>query len=302
MGKLQVLLTIGLGLLWVATGGCGQSAPQGGSGGKNLSGMIVLDPAELPVLGGYEPPLGPQIPGLDNNRVKVPYPKGWRVGPQMNKVVVWFKESLKYDYPQILVTAEDFEQVLNVTESTISKFVHIITHRLRAKNPQIQVRPVRVGNRYGALYARRGMVRREFLQTELECQIIETVVDGRKYSFELRTYPGHAEKYAPYLYSVFAGTKFLTAAAGEETSGEKPPAEQPPPKPEPPTEKPKTKPSPTQSPAQPAPAEKPSPKETAPPEAKQPPKPKPSEQQPPAKSQPPQKPKKKTPFDFDIIE
>ncbi|HPP52849.1 MAG TPA: hypothetical protein PK777_07865 [Thermoguttaceae bacterium] len=235
------------------------------------------------------------------------FPKGWLTPPRMGQVLVWFKESKKYDYPQILVTAEDFEEVMNVTASTAAEFVRALSTRLRKKIPDLQVAPIRVGDRYGALYRRVGRVKSDFIETEIERLVIETVVEGRKYTFELRTYPGHTEKYAPYLYTVFSGTKFLKPGApSAEKPPEKPttetPPEQPPAKPETHPEKPKTEPAPAEPPAKPAepPPEKPKPKETSKPEPKQPPQTKPPEEKP--KSEPAEKPKKKKKGEFEIIE
>jgi len=296
------------GLLW-CVGGCGDSDQNratgtGGGGAKALT----IDPGELPVLGGYVPPLDSQVLGLDENRLKVPYPKGWVPGPRMGKAIVWFKESKQHDYPQILVSAEDFDAVMNVTASTVSEFVRVLSSQLRKKNPDLQAASIRLGDRYGALYRRLGRVKSEFSETEVERLVLETVVEGRKYAFELRTYPGHAEKYAPYLYAVFSGTKFLKSggpAEGKplEKANLETPSEKPTPKSETQPESPKTQPTPEKPPSKPEPApEKPKSEEKPQPQPKPTPETKPPEEKPQPKSEPAEKPKKKKKLDFDIVE
>ncbi len=304
---------------WV--GGCGDSGQNGSSTTKPDGKLVTVTRGELSEvkLGPYFPSDDPQIPGLDDNRVKVAGPKGWQVGsnPGKAKLLVWFKQSAQYDYPQILVTAEDFEQIMNVSKETVSKFAHLLASSLRKKNLDVEVVPIRVGDRYGAMYRRLGRAKRDFTEIDLESLIVETVVDGRKYAFELRTYPGHVEKYLHELYAVFLMAKFLKGGEPSEqpppeTPRQEPPPEQPPAKPETPSEKPKTQPGPSEPPAKPAPPEKttkpepppekPQPKQPSPPEPKQPPETKPPEGKPQPKPEPPEKPKKKKPIDFEIVE
>ncbi|MCS7305296.1 MAG: hypothetical protein NZ602_09350, partial [Thermoguttaceae bacterium] len=203
--------------------------------------------------------------------------------------------------PQILVTAEDFEQLINVTSATVSQFARLLASNLRKRNPDIEVVPIRVGDRYGALYRRLGRAKRDFTEIDLESLIIETVVDGRKYAFELRTYPGHVEKYMNDLYAVFLMAKFLKSTTpSQQQPSEKP---VPPTPPETPQPEPSAKPSPPETPSTPEPPpEKPKPKETPTPAPKQPPQTKPAEEKPRPKSEPAEKPKKKKPIDFEIIE
>ncbi len=304
------LATVGMVLLGVWAAGCGGP---GGSASSGSSQPLVVGGGELPSLGGYIPPLDPEVPGLDENRLKVPFPKGWTSPPRTGQVLVWFKESKQHDYPQILVTVEEFESVMNVDASTVSEFVQALSAHLHKKNPNVKipVSAICVGDRYGALYRRLARTKSQFTETELERLVIETVVDGRKYAFELRSYPGHAEKYAPYLYAVFSGTKFLKTSAGQAAapSQEKPtppetPSEEPTTKPEPSPEKGKPEPGPKEPPTKPEPPpEKPKAEAKPTPEVKEPPATKPAEEKPEPKSEPAEKPKKKKKsFDFDIVE
>ena len=304
-----ILLTLLVGLFGWGLGGCGESDRTGPPSGSKAARLVTITRGELSKveLGPYFPSDDPQIPGLDENRLKVAGPKDWQVGPRTGKAMVWFKQSLQYDYPQILVTAEDFEQIMNVTDDTASKFAQLLASNLRKRIPDVEVVPIRVGDRYGAMYRRMGRVKREFTEIDLESLIIETVVDGRKYAFELRTYPGQVEKYVHDLYAVFLMAKFLKAPGPSEQKPPEQPSPEAPTKPETPPETPKTEPVPEKPPSTPEPSpEKPKSEEKPTPEPKPTPQAKPPEEKPSPKPKPPEKPaekpKKKKPLDFDIIE
>lgn len=264
--------------------GCGEGGSSGGSSGPK---GLAVDVATLPALGPYVPGLDKEIPGLDEDRLKVAPPKGWVIPPRKGQVVVWFKESAANDYPQIAVTAEDFDAVMNVTRETAAEFAKALSAEFRRKDPDTKTRatPIHIGDFHGASYRRYARVTSDFRVVELERLVVETVVEGRKYAFEVRAYPGEVQKYADALYAVARGAKFLKRGAGEAPK----PAEKPEEKPEAkPAEKPDVKP---EEKPEAKPAEKPDVK----PEEK--PQPKPEEKPKPAEKP---KPKKKKSGEFEI--
>ena len=304
-----VLFPMVVGLFGWWLGGCGQPARTGSSASKKDGRLVTITRGELSKieLGPYFPSDDPQVAGLDGNRLKVAGPKGWQVGPRTGKALVWFKQSIQHDYPQILVTAEDFEQIMDVAGGTASKFAQVLASNLRKKIPDVEVVPIRVGDRYGAMYRRKGRVKRDLTEIELESLILETVVAGRKYAFELRTYPGQVEKYVYDLYAVFLMAKFLKATGPSEQKPPEQPSPEAPTKPETPPETPKTEPVPEQPPSKPEPSpERPKSEEKPTSEPKRTPQAKPPEEKPSPKSKPgekpAEKPKTKKPLDFDIIE
>ena len=208
-------LMVPLGLL----PGCGdaqQAAPQSSSTG------VVVDTKDLPDLG---PGIGP----LDEGRIEVAPPQGWYVPSRSSKFVIRFQADQASTYPTIIVTAEDFEQVLEVSEKNVGDFVKALKKAGAAK----QVAPIKIGSFAGATYRRKGKAKYDFKTITVDRLFVDTVIDGRKYSVELRTRTGSAEQYAPYLYAVATGIKLL------EAPGQEGPGETPKPKPE---EKPEAKP------------------------------------------------------------
>ena len=186
-------LMVPLGLL----SGCGdaqQAAPQSRSTG------VVVDTKDLPDLG---PGIGP----LDEGRIEVAPPQDWYVPSRSSKFVIRFQADQTSTYPTIIVTAEDFEQVLDVSKKNVGDFVKALKKAGTAKN----VAPIEIGSFAGATYRRKDKAKYDFKMISVDRLFVETVVAGRKYSFELRAREGSAEKYAPDLYAVARGIKVLEA-------------------------------------------------------------------------------------------
>lgn len=268
----------------VLLAGCGPAAEGPGASSSSSASGLTVAVNTLPKLGPYVPALDKEIPGLDDNRLKVAPPKGWEVPSRTEQAIIWFKGSPKDDYPQIKVTAGDFETVLNVTQDTADQFAKAIAAELqKSGGAKKTVTPIHIGDFHGASYRGFGKIKTQFKDVDVERLIVETVVDGRKYAFELRSYEGDMEKYSPQLYAVVHGAKFRRGGSGETASTEKP-AAKPETKPE---EKPETKPEEKPKPET-KPEEKPETKPELKPETKPEEKPKPVEK-PVAKPVPPKK-------------
>ncbi len=217
--------------------GCGS----GDSGSESSDPAVVsIDVDALPALDGYIPALGDEIPGLDGDRIKVAPPKDWHVPLKSGSVVVWFKKTQKDNYPQIAVRASDFESVLDVNEENLGAFADAIRESLRKKGSKSakKVKPIRIGEFLGATYSQKVPVKSEFKEIILDRVIVETVVDGRKYLFELRAREGEARKHVDALYAVAWGARFLREGAVQAAPAEAPP------EPEEPAESPKAEPEP----------------------------------------------------------
>ncbi len=191
---------------------------------------------ELPELGE------PMVP-LDDGRIVIAPPAGWHIPPRESKWIVRFKSSLKLSYPTIMLTAEDYEDVFNVSRSNVDEFAEQVSALLQQdeKTARLadEITPVVVKRFVGITYRRRAKVKKKII----ERVFVETVVAGRKYTLELRTSKGTHDRFRRYLYAVAGGIQFLQAEAPpqEPPPEEKPAAEkeQPPAKPAPKKPKPK---------------------------------------------------------------
>jgi len=171
------------------------------------------------------PKLGDALPPLDEARVIVAPPEGWYLPSRSSEWIVRFSASKRTSYPTIILTAEDYEPVFNVSRESIDKFAQQLATAMEEKGDASKlaegISPLQAGQRWGATYRRRAKVK----NTIVDRVFFETVVDGRKYSFELRCLKGDAKKYRPHLLAVVAGTEFLKAeepAAPQEGPSEEP--------------------------------------------------------------------------------
>jgi hypothetical protein len=127
------------------------------------------------------------------------------------------------------VTGEDYEPLFKVTADNVSEFARQIAadfeRQGKAKALATPVRPVAVGDRYGAMYQRVGKSGGLYLQRLM----IDTVVGGRKYTVELRAVEGTLDDHRKQPLAVVAGMEFLEAGDGSATQpdAESPDAESP---------------------------------------------------------------------------
>ena len=174
---------------------------------------------ELPALGA---PMGP----LDDGRIRVAPPEDWSIPPRSSQWIVRFKESDNLKYPSILITAEDYENVFNVTRANVGEFARQISDALTEDNTTARlsenIEPVEIGDLMYIAYQRRAKVTSAGKSVVLDRLFLETVAAGRKYTIELRTRTGTIDKYRPYVHAVAGGIEFL-AANPEPPDADKPP-------------------------------------------------------------------------------
>lgn len=169
--------------------------------------------------------LGDPIGPLDEQRIEVAPPKGWHVPPRSNRWIVRFTAPDRLSYPSILVTAEDYEGIFNVSKRNVGEFAKQLAARFsrelasegnhdgpatgRAGRQAVEVTPIQIGTFIGARYRRRGKAPYGLKEIVVERLVLETVVAGRKYRVELRTREGELTNYRRELFAVAAGIKFL---------------------------------------------------------------------------------------------
>jgi len=279
----------GLCVLLACVLGCGDSSSPSPVSQPSTGPQAV----KLPDL---DPPFGP----LDTDRVSVPPPNGWIISPRSSEWVIRFQASPTLSYPTIIVTAEDYPAMLNVSADNVGDFSRQIAAALAADGTKLakKVSPTKLGNRPYATYQRLGRAG----QVVLERMFLDTVVAGRKYNLELRTPEGTIDKYKPYLLAVAGGTQFHEAAEPQTAEPQAAVSSEPPvstepvvssepaaaAQPEPPAEATTEEPAATEpAPAMPAQTEPAPSKPTEQPAAK------------PATKPAQQKPKKESKFDFE---
>jgi hypothetical protein len=208
---MKLLLGSGVGCLVIAAAllpGCNraQRAPPG----QRLT-TVQLD--ELPEL---DDPIGP----LDQQRIEVAPPKGWHVPSRSSRWIVRFTASEQTRYPSIIVRAEDYQGIVNVSKANVDEFAEEVAAALQkdqsAARQATTIAPIQIGPFVGVSYQRRGRAPYGLKEIVVDRLLLDTVVAGRKYTIELQTRDGELDEYRPYLFAVAAGVKFLEAGSTEE--------------------------------------------------------------------------------------
>lgn len=201
--------------------GCnGSSSGDGSSSSGDLPNSAA---GPLPALGDYMPP-------LDEGRLEIAPPDGWIIPPRSSKWLVRFQGDPVAPYPSIIVTATDNAEFKTVGKSNVAKFVAAVARRLESEGRSTTVETIRLDDVYGATYHRRARVKNG-MDDILERVFVETVVDGRQYTVELRTHAGRLDMDRLCLYAVVAGLKFPLAVGSFDTleagTGDEPEAKEP---------------------------------------------------------------------------
>ncbi len=159
------------------------------------------------------PELGDHIGPLDQERIEVAPPKGWYVPPKSSRWIVRFTPSQQMRYPSIIVRAEDYAEIFNVSGANVERFaVQIAAAFEKNKSTSKQsmtITPIEIGRFVGISYRRRGKAPYDFKQIIVERLLLDTVAGGRRYTIELQTREGDLDTYRPQLLAVAAGIKFL---------------------------------------------------------------------------------------------
>ncbi len=189
-------------ILALGMAGCG--VPEGGEPLPSRAGPASVQNISTRNL----PKLGMPMTPLDEGRVEISPPESWHVPPRRAKWLVRFQAEPGSPYPVIFLTVADAESLPDVMLDNLDAFAAQVRKQFQA-DPHRQrlaagVRPIVVGDFQGVLYQRWGKVDGRIM----ERRMLETVVNGRRYTFELRSREGLAEEAMPYLYAVAAGTRF----------------------------------------------------------------------------------------------
>ncbi len=157
------------------------------------------------------PELGDPIAAVDEDRVDIAPPKRWSDHRQQDsQYIVRFQPGKEIDRPAILVTAEDYKPK-NVSEKDIEAFAKKRADVIEAAGAKLTrpVTPIRVGDHWGIAYASQVKEKTGEGENEEEKTLnqifFETVVDGRKYTYEMR---GAVPPLATEFFAVVGRTRF----------------------------------------------------------------------------------------------
>lgn len=188
------ILSVGL-LLAVGALGCGQTPP-------SQKPPVRIGVQALPPLGEYV-----RIPGKDC--LELAAPARWIVLSRKEGYIFRMKGSDSEIYPRIIVTAEDCDGIANLTEENAGEL---------AAQLGSPTETVVIGNVVAVAHEEQKIVKVP-VPRSVEILSLETVVDGRKYRFELKSEEGSLEQDRPYLHAVVNGARFHERTNREANDG-----------------------------------------------------------------------------------
>lgn len=212
------------GLFLPGCGGGPDSAEPGKSSGPQTADKIKRRPAaELPAVGDYLPP-------LDDGRIEIAPPAGWKLMPRDARYLTRFVQGKVSELPRITITVWDtpLPEIKELTEANAGQLAAELVAQFTKDKKTVPEppKPIVLGD---TLFLRH--VRRAKLASggNVVVQALDTVQGGRIYTVELiadidaaraEQYEASLMKVRDYGYAVAANLKFR--------SGEASPAEPPP--------------------------------------------------------------------------
>ena len=164
------------------------------------------------------PPLAPQLgAALDDGRIRIAGPEGWRLQPRSQEYLALFLEDPQDRFPRILITHEEGDPgaFQTLTEDNVDAFAKSLAEQLdEAERDVREIRPMIIGERPCVRYVIFGKTNLH----KVETQHLTTVVDGRIYRVDLTDYRQTTEEEPPikkhrdHAYAVMAGLDFIAPA------------------------------------------------------------------------------------------
>lgn len=178
----------------------------------SISEIIRVDATKLTV-DAYLPP-------LDDGRIEVASPTGWRPMPRDSKYLVRFYKQDRNSLPRLSVTVEEeaVGGISDATEENITDVVRVLGEELAAKETALvePVVPMVIGGIPCARYVSNLKLKLATNTILAERQTLVVVRGGRRYVIDLLVLPNRLLQGKDAAYAVCAGLRFLEAAASPE--------------------------------------------------------------------------------------
>ncbi len=205
-----------LAVLSACTVGCGPPVPQGASKPSDRQAGATRDDqyqaSDLSVnIGEYMPP-------LEGGKLEIASPENWDwARPGRDYVVGFVPHGSKLNsLPRILVSAEEcpYPDIRRVSKDNVQEFAQAVSASIAGQEVAKPVRPLILGDNVFACYVTFAKSKNAVVSR----QILETVVEGRRYIVRLEVYERQFDKYRDAAYAVAMSMKY-------QAGGDSPPPE-----------------------------------------------------------------------------
>lgn len=199
-------------LAWFAAAGCGDKSPSGKSEGESPA-PAVGDPdavreIDLKTLPAVEPMPSP----LDNGRILISYPVGWKFQPA-GGLLLHMKDPMARFFPTLEIDAEEALGEPDVKAGNVLEVTKKIAAGVKdQKGIEGPVLPVHVGDFYGAYYEQKARQPVEGTSQSLRVLRLVTIRNGRRYVIDLKVSEGTQNDYKKTLLAVAGGLDFSPPA------------------------------------------------------------------------------------------
>lgn len=204
------LMLAAMGLL-TAVSGCGGKPP------VDRFKIKVADDGEVYTFANADP-----LPPLDEGRIQLAGPKGWKALPRDFSHLARFDTGARNGLPRIEITVEEspYEDFKTLTKDNVVAFAKVVDKKIFAEEPPGALaspifeppKPMIIGGVPCVRYVLPVNLRSQNTVYLVERQILETIHEGRLYRVELRVMEGTILRYRDAGYSVLASIQFNDAA------------------------------------------------------------------------------------------
>lgn len=201
--------------------GCGGKPGTGDKTTSDSPAIKKVSAAKLPELDDYLPP-------LDDGKIQLAPPKGWKVLPRDNKYLTRIVLSDPIGLPRILVTVEEsmLEGIDTATADNVVEFASATATSLKERKAATleAAKPMIIGDNAFVRYVLKSKLGKT---TAIERQMLQTVAGGRLYTVDLQVAEGEIPKHRDVAYAMAAGLKFTDGATAAKPPEGEPPAAAP---------------------------------------------------------------------------
>jgi len=158
---------------------------------------------------GYDLSVGDKLPPLDEGRIELAAPEGWKPMSRSSQYVIRFDRGGQLSLPRIEVDAEDSPyDIETLTSENVEEFARILDKEVAGPAILEPPKPMIIGGMPCVRYVVAVRLQTRTGVLDAERQVIETIFKNRLYRVNLLILEGEILKYRDAAYAVVASLEF----------------------------------------------------------------------------------------------